>query len=105
MRSAEHDRIARLLEKEISRIPGVKVVWRVEADGVFVQLPRRSIEKIKQHYFFNAWIEEESIVRWMCSFDTTEDDIRKFAAVVAEAGKGCRSLLGRAVTDCFLPRY
>lgn len=44
-------------------------------------------------------------MRWMYSFDTTEDDIRKFAAVVAEAGKGCRRLLGRAVTDCFLPRY
>jgi hypothetical protein len=24
----------------------------------------------------------------MCSFDTTEEDIRKFAAVVAEAVKG-----------------
>ena len=53
LRSAEHDRIARLLEKEISRIPGVKVVWKVEANGVFVQLPRHSIEKIKQHYFFH----------------------------------------------------
>jgi threonine aldolase len=34
------------------------------------------------------WVEEESIVRWMCSFDTTEDDIRNFAKVVAEAVKG-----------------
>jgi len=31
------------------------------------------------------WIEEESIVRWMCSFDTTEADVREFAKVVAEA--------------------
>src|SRR5271154_3835207 len=88
-RSAEHaNRMARLLEKEVSRIPGVKVVWKVEANGVFVQIPRDSIEKIKRHYFFYTWIEEESIVRWMCSFDTTEDDIRKFAAVVAETAKG-----------------
>jgi threonine aldolase len=88
-RSAEHaNRMARLLEKEVSRIPGVKVVWRVEANGVFVQVPREAIEKIKQHYFFYMWIEEESIVRWMCSFDTTEDDIREFAKVVAEAVKG-----------------
>jgi len=84
--SAEHaNRMARLLEKEISRIPGVKVVWKVEANGVFVQIPRHSIEEIKQDYFFYTWIEEESIVRWMCSFDTTEDDIHKFANVVAEA--------------------
>jgi threonine aldolase len=88
-RSAEHaNRMARVLEKEISRIPGVRVVWKVEANGVFVQIPRNSIEKIKQHYFFYVWMEEESIVRWMCSFDTTEDDIRTFAEVVAEAVKG-----------------
>ncbi|MGA2374245.1 MAG: low specificity L-threonine aldolase [Candidatus Sulfotelmatobacter sp.] len=88
-RSAEHaNRMARLLEKEVSRIPGVKVVWKVEANGVFAQIPRHAIEKIKQHYFFYIWIEEESIVRWMCSFDTTEEDIRNFAKVVAEAVKG-----------------
>jgi threonine aldolase len=31
------------------------------------------------------WIEEECIVRWMCSFDTTEEDVKDFAKVVAEA--------------------
>ncbi len=87
-RSAEHaNRMARLLEKEISRIPGVRVVWKVEANGVFAQIPRHAIEKIKQHYFFYMWMEEESIVRWMCSFDTTEEDIRKFVEIVAEAVK------------------
>src|SRR6267154_5550262 len=88
-RSAEHaNRMARVLEKEISRIPGVRVVWTVEANGVFVQIPHQAIEKIKRHYFFYTWIEEESIVRWMCSFDTTEEDIQKFAVVVADAVKG-----------------
>lgn len=88
-RSAQHaNRMARLLEEQVSRIPGVKVVWKVEANGVFAQIPRHAIEKIKQHYFFYTWMEEESIVRWMCSFDTTEEDIRKFAGVVAEAVKG-----------------
>jgi threonine aldolase len=87
-RSAEHaNQMARFLEKEVRRIPEVRVVWKVEANGVFVQIPRRSIEKLLKHYFFHMWIEEESIVRWMCSFDTTEDDIRKFAEVVARAMK------------------
>jgi threonine aldolase len=27
-------------------------------------------------------------VRWMCSFDTTEEDVKDFARVVAEAVKG-----------------
>ena len=88
-RSAQHgNRMARVLEKEIRSIPGVRIVWKVEANGVFVQIPRHSIEKIMKQYFFYVWIEQESIVRWMCSFDTTEDDIRKFAEVVAEAVKG-----------------
>ncbi|MFY9910498.1 MAG: low specificity L-threonine aldolase [Candidatus Sulfotelmatobacter sp.] len=88
-RSAEHaNRMARLLEKEVSRIPQVKIVWKVESNGVFAQIPRHSIEKIKQQYFFYMWMEEESIVRWMCSFDTTEEDIRRFAEVVEKAVKG-----------------
>ena len=88
-RSADHaNRMARLLEKEITRIPEVQIIWKVEANGVFAQIPRHSLEKIKKHYFFYTWMEEESIVRWMCSFDTTEEDIRKFAEVVAEAVKG-----------------
>jgi threonine aldolase len=88
-RSAEHsNRMARVLERESIRIPEVKVIWKVEANGVFVQIPRHAIERIKQQYFFYTWIEEESIVRWMCSFDTTEEDIRQFVEVVAAAVKG-----------------
>ena len=87
-RSAEHaNRMARLLEKEISRIPGVKIVWKVEANGVFAQIPRHAVEKIKERYFFYMWIEEACIVRWMCSFDTTEEDVIDFAAAVREAVK------------------
>jgi threonine aldolase len=87
-RSAEHaNRMARLLEKEVSRIPEVKIAWKVEANGVFAQIPRHAVEKIKQEYFSYMWIEEESIVRWMCSFDTTEEDVRRLAEVVEKAVK------------------
>ena len=88
-RSAEHaNSMARLLEAEMQKIPQVRVVWKVDANGVFAQIPRPAIAKIKERYFFYPWIEEECIVRWMCSFDTTEDDVREFAKVVAEAVKG-----------------
>lgn len=88
-RSAEHsNRMARLLEKELKSIPQVRIAWKVESNGVFAQIPPRAIDKIKQRYFFYPWIEEESIVRWMCSFDTTEEDVRDFVAVVAEAVQG-----------------
>ncbi len=88
-RSAEHaNGMARRLEAELRRIPQVKIVWKVEANGVFAQIPRQAIQKIKARYFFYDWIEEECIVRWMCSFDTTEEDVKEFASVVAEAVKG-----------------
>jgi len=85
-RSAEHaNRMARVLEAQVRKIPEVRVVWKVEANGVFAQIPRHAIEKIKARYFFYPWIEDECVVRWMCSFDTTEEDVREFAEVVAEA--------------------
>jgi threonine aldolase len=76
--------MAKLLEAEIRKIPQLKIVYPVEANGVFVKLPREAIARIREQYFFYVWNEENSVVRWMCSFDTTEEDIRKFAAFVSE---------------------
>jgi threonine aldolase len=88
-RSAEHaNRMARVLEAEIRKIPQVGIAWPVESNGVFAKVPRGAIEKIKERYFCYPWIEEENIVRWMCSFDTTEEDVKEFAEVVAEIVKG-----------------
>jgi threonine aldolase len=88
-RSAEHaNRMARLLETELRKIPQVRIVWKVEANGVFAQIPPQAIQKIRERYFFYPWIEEECIVRWMCSFDTTEEDVKDFVSAVAEAVKG-----------------
>ena len=85
-RSAEHaNRMARMLEAELRRIPQVKIAWKVEANGVFAQIPRPAIPRIMQEYFCYPWIEEDNIVRWMCSFDTTEGDVKEFAKVVAQA--------------------
>jgi threonine aldolase len=84
-RNAEHaNRMAKVLEAAIGKIAQAKIVYPVEANGVFVQIPRPAIKRIQERYFFYPWIEEESVVRWMCSFDTTEEDIHQFAAFVAE---------------------
>jgi threonine aldolase len=87
--SAQHaNKMARLLEQEVRQIPQAKIVHPVEGNGVFVQLPKIAIPKIQERYFFYVWSEEASVVRWMCSFDTTEEDIRQFAAFVRESLKG-----------------
>ena len=85
LKNAQHsNRMARLLQKEISRIPGVEIMYKVEANGVFASIPRRAIARLQKRYFFYVWNEEESIVRWMCSFDTTEDDVQQFARFVTQ---------------------
>ena len=84
-RNAQHaNRMAKVLEAEIRKIPQVKIVYPVEANGVFAKVPRPAIRKIQERYFFYVWDEPESVVRWMCSFDTTEEDVRRFAAFVGE---------------------
>jgi threonine aldolase len=86
LKNAQHaNRMAKLLEKELKKITGVRIVYKVEANGVFAQIPRKAIAKIQKRYFFYVWNEEESVVRWMCSFDTTEEDVREFAKFVATA--------------------
>ena len=86
LKNAQHsNRMAKLLEKELQRVHNVKIVYPVQANGVFAQIPRQAIEKIRKRYFFYTWNEEESIVRWMCSFDTTEKDVKDFAKFVAQS--------------------
>ena len=80
LRNARHsNRMAQLLRREVSQIPKVKIVYKVEANGVFAQIPRRAIAKLQKRYFFYVWNETQSVVRWMCSWDTTEADVKKFA--------------------------
>ena len=81
--NARHsNRMAQLLKRELSKIPQVTIVYKVEANGVFAQIPRRAIAKLLKRYFFYIWNEEQSIVRWMCSWDTTEEDVKQFADFV-----------------------
>jgi len=86
LKSAQHaNRMARLLQKELREIPQVKIVYKVEANGVFAKIPRPAIAKLQKRYFFYVWDESQSVVRWMCSFDTTEQDVKQFAKFVAES--------------------
>jgi threonine aldolase len=78
------NRMAKRLKSELRRIRGVQVVQKVESNGVFAQIPRRAIAALRRKYFFYTWDEAASIVRWMCSWDTTEDDVREFARAVAQ---------------------
>ena len=73
------NRMAKLLERE-ARAAGVEIIYPVEANGVFARLPKRLIPRLQAESFFYVWDEDAGIVRWMCSFDTTEADVRRFAS-------------------------
>lgn len=84
-RSAAHaNRMAQRLARAIEGIPGVRLARPVEANGVFVFLPRAAIAPLQQRSFFYVWDEETCECRWMTSFDTTEEDVDAFAAAVRE---------------------
>lgn len=82
-RNASHsNRMARLLEQEIRRIPAIQLTQEVEANGVFAIVPPEIIPRLQEKYFFYLWDEHRSEVRWMTSFDTREEDIYNFTALI-----------------------
>jgi threonine aldolase len=81
--NAEHaNEMAKLLAKELAQIPRVKITQKVEANGVFALVPKKSIPVLQKKYFFYVWNEEASEVRFMTSFDTTKEDIADFVALI-----------------------
>ena len=87
-RSAAHaNRMARLLGSELEKVPGIKLTQPVDANGVFAVVPKQFIPLLQKKYFFYTWNEAISEVRLMCSFDTTEEDIQEFVALVRRTVK------------------
>jgi threonine aldolase len=82
-RNATHsNRMARLLEQEVKKIPAIQLTQEVDANGIFAIVPAEIIPQLQEKYFFYMWDEHRSEVRWMTSFDTEEEDIFQFAALI-----------------------
>ncbi len=83
-RSAAHaNAMAKRLEAQVRSIAGVEVTQRAEANAVFVRLPQAAIPILQEQFFFYVWDAARGEVRWMTSFDTTEEDIDAFVACIA----------------------
>jgi threonine aldolase len=86
LETATHaNRMAQLVAAALREIPQVRLTQPVESNAVFAVVPRESIERIRERFFFYVWNEQTSEVRLMCSFDTTEEDVRELMFVVREA--------------------
>jgi threonine aldolase len=85
LRNATHSNaMARLLESRVRQIAGVTVVRPVQANAVFAILPPDVTERLQARFRFYTWDQATGEVRWMCAWDTTEDDVEAFAAAIAE---------------------
>jgi threonine aldolase len=83
LKNASHaNQMAQLLAKEVSGIPKIKVTQKVQINGVFAIVPPAIIPELQKEYFFYEWDEETSEVRWMTSWDTTEEDIQGFVSLL-----------------------
>jgi threonine aldolase len=81
--TARHsNEMAKLLETKIKEIPQIRITQKVESNAVFALVPPEIYNDLQKEYFFYLWDEKRYEARWMCSFDTTEDDINNFVELI-----------------------
>ena len=87
--SAAHaNAMAQRLASAVAGLPRVALAHPVEANGVFVTLPREWIAPLQACAPFYVWDEAGPVVRWMCSFDTRAEDVDAFAAALRRIAAG-----------------
>ena len=64
-------------------ITGVTFTQPTQANGVFATLPDGVADRLRTSFTFYDWDAAKNEVRWMCSFDTSENDIDAFLAAIA----------------------
>jgi len=64
------------------------ITQAVQANGVFAILPPGAAEQLQQDFKFYVWDEHIGEVRWMCSWDTTEEDVDAFVEAILGVVQG-----------------
>lgn len=76
--ATQANHMAQLLAHEITGLKGVKITQKVEANAIFVIIPEEIIDPLRAQFPFYEWNAQTHEQRWMCSFDTTKEDISEF---------------------------
>ena len=83
LKNASHaNRMAQLLYAGLKELPGVRFTQKVESNQLFLTMPRPVIDNLLKDYFFYFWNEEENEIRFVTSFDTTEQDIEELLRAI-----------------------
>jgi threonine aldolase len=86
LRNASHaNEMASRLAGAVAGIERVEITRPVQANALFVRLPRAATDALLKEFDFYIWDETTGEVRWMCSWDTTPEDVDTFAAAVSAA--------------------
>ena len=86
--AAQANAMARRLGDAVAAVPGVAIAYPVQANAVFAALPAPAIARLHERYHFYVWDEDDGVVRWMCSWQTTPQDVDDLAAAVRAAMAG-----------------
>src|SRR5690606_20726156 len=65
-------------------LPAAEVPRPAGANAAFPSLPRALPPRLQKRFRFYTWDEAAGEVRWMCAWDTTEEDVDAFATALAE---------------------
>ncbi|QJT10869.1 threonine aldolase family protein [Oceanidesulfovibrio marinus] len=77
--------MAQLLGQKAGAVDGVEITRPIETNAVFATMPLKVIERLREEFYFYVWEPTRPEVRWMTSFDTTEDDVETFVAALQRA--------------------
>jgi len=77
--------MAARLAEAVDGLPGLTITRPVQANAVFATLPPEATTTLQEQFPFYVWDEATGEVRWMCAWDTTEEDVEAFAAAVTTA--------------------
>jgi threonine aldolase len=92
-RAAAHaNAMAARLALRLQGVPGLRITHPVQANAVFAILPPAATRALLERFDFYVWDEHSGEVRWMCSHDTTAEDVEEFAEAVAAA---CQAAVAR----------
>ena len=82
-RNAAHSNsMALILAERMQNLGRVRITQAVQSNGVFAIIPKEVAEKVSREYFFYSWNELTSEYRLMTSWDTKEEDIDNFVALL-----------------------
>lgn len=78
------NRMAQRLSGSLKTIEGVQLAYPTQANAVFAKLPEGVADTVRRHTDFYDW-DEQGTVRFVCSFDTTEQHVDDLLAAIRRA--------------------